>query len=163
MTCSDGSASAFVTCSDNQLAIRSLSRLIANRAYRVRIGDLGVDCSSAGPEPSFVNHVCRYGAPLDGWLSSANSSRAAPPLGFSLPPRPAHPWMAVLASRPARRTDFHQSAGVRDLFRRLRSAFVTCSDSSWRFVRFPPRHQPRLSSQDRRFRGDVAASYAATR
>src|SRR6266576_3594694 len=43
-----------------------------------------------GPEPSFVNHVCRYGASLDGWLSSANSSRAAIPLGFSLPPRSAH-------------------------------------------------------------------------
>ena len=99
MTCSDGSASAFVTCSDNQLAIRSLSRLIANRAYRVRIGDLGVDCSSAGPEPSFVNHVCRYGASLDGWLSSANSSRAAIPLGFSLPLRPAHHVIGLAKAR----------------------------------------------------------------
>src|SRR5438874_12442223 len=49
-----------------------------------------------GPEPSFVNHVCRYGASLDGWLSSANSSRAAIPLGFSLPPRSAHHEISIL-------------------------------------------------------------------
>src|SRR5947207_14992575 len=38
VTCSERLRSAFVTCSDNQLAIRSLPRLIA--AYRVRMGDL---------------------------------------------------------------------------------------------------------------------------